>query len=90
MVGGTYRVTYLGDKGTNRQFIGQFHGLEADPIVTDTEHIAFHFTMTTPRIEDLATGKTMVVESPDPSQPIHFHLWQEDLVDIKPLVKGAN
>jgi hypothetical protein len=87
--GVTYRVTYNYADGKRRETIAQFVGLETDPVVMnpdtgDHDKVSMHFILTTNVIRDLARQKEYTIEAP-PNEPVHFHLWPEDLVNIEGL-----
>ena len=88
--GHTYRVTYNYADGKRRETIAQFVGLEHDPVVTnpdtgENDKVSMHFILTTNVIRDLARQKEYTIEAP-PNEPVHFHLWPEDLVTIESLM----
>ena len=93
--GVTYRVTYNCSDGKQRQTVAQFVGLEVDPVVDNPDtgakdKIALHFILSTNVIFDIARGKQYTIEAPA-GEPVHFHLWPEDLVRLEGLTtQGMN
>lgn len=85
----TYRLTYRGPEGRKREMVAQFIGLETDPVVLnpdtgERDKVSLHFILTTPVIRDLAEQKEIHIDAPA-DEPIHFHLWPEDLVSLQHL-----
>lgn len=90
--GATYRVIYNYSDGKQREAVAQFVGLEEDPVVANPDSgkrdkVTLHFILMSPTIRDLARQNTFTIDAP-PEEPIHFHLWPEDLVRLESLAKG--
>lgn len=92
--GATYRIIYNYSDGNQREAVAQFIGLEDDPVVTnpdtgDNDKVSLHFILTSPVIRDLARQREFTIDAP-PEEPIHFHLWPEDLVRLETLTRGTD
>lgn len=88
----TYRVTYNYNDGKQRQTVAQFVGLENDPVVMnpdsgENDKVSLHFVLTTNVIFDIARAKEYVIDAP-PNEPVHFHLWPEDLIRLEGLTRS--
>lgn len=91
--GATYRITYNYSDGKQRETVAQFIGLEEDPVVTNPDSgkhdkVTLHFILATNVIRDLARQKEYVVDAPA-DEPVHFHVWPEDLVRLEAMSNDA-
>jgi hypothetical protein len=92
--GVTYRLTYNYADGKRRETIAQFIKDEPDPIVPNPktgkmDKVTYHFILTTNVIRDLFRGKEYTIDAP-PNEPVHFHVWPDDLISAERLTKGMN